>query len=145
MTVHDAGIVTRHEGRFERLETRVNALDGRVDVMEAFMGRVDADLYNHGQDGLKTLFVRFVTESRTRDSEREKALKRHNHTVATLLTVFGILVAVLTMVIAWQTYVDTHDKMQKGLLKLPFISSSEQPEMLYADRQQTSAIPPIAR
>lgn len=144
MTVHDAGMVNRHEKLFDRIESRISALEGKMVAAESLLDRLDSDMYNHGQDGLKTVFTRFVAESETRETERANALAQHNSSVSLRIGVIGIVLALLTLAVAWMAYVDTRDKVDKGLLRLPHISHAEQPDF-YADKQQDATIPPMTR
>ena len=107
---------------------------------ESLLDRLDSDMYNHGQDGLKTVFTRFVAESETRETERANALAQHNSRVSVSIAIIGIVLAILTLAVAWMAYVDTRDKVNKGMLKLPHISQTDRSDF-YADKQQFSTIP----
>ena len=108
---------------------------------ESLLDRLDADMYNHGQDGLKTVFTRFVAESETRETERANALSQHNSRVSISIAIIGIVLAMLTLAVAWMAYIDTKDKVNKGLLKWPHITQVDPSQFYAIDKPQVSSIP----
>lgn len=114
MAIHDAGIISKHENRFEKIELRVNALERDMSLQEAAMDMVKNDLYNHGKDGLLTRFNTFFAKHEEReDLLAEQQEQRHKENSAKLealntkigsrslaWTVAGVFVAIAALAIA---------------------------------------------
>ena len=110
MSEHSAALISEHAQRFQRIEGDVSELKEQMATTTATVDRIDGDLYNHGQDGLKTQFIRFMAESKTREEERDRAqraeheevrdaLVSHDRKLMRRLTVFGIILALLTLLV----------------------------------------------
>jgi hypothetical protein len=85
-------------------------LEARVRALEVIVQRIDFDLYNHGQDGLKTQFQEYVAEQKGREAERDK-----EHAANTLR--LNVIIAILTFLVALLAAAPT--------IKALFKSSSE--------------------
>ncbi len=110
---------------------------------ESLLDRLDADMYNHGQDGLKTVFTRFVADSQARADERDRETERHNARMKSSMTLIGLVIAVLTLVMAWLTFIVTKQQVEKGLLKIPQITLFDSLGKVYAQEKITDAAIPL--
>lgn len=85
---------------------------------------IEGDLYNHGQDGLKSQFMKFVTEFRTTEKNRKEALEAQQQQVKDTLAAkdrvdslrdkrimrwFQAAIVVLTAVLALVGYIALRD------------------------------------
>lgn len=114
----------------EEFKTAMATLAKRFDVIEG-------DLYNHGRDGLKTQFLKFITEYRTRedekmlaferreqeqlarDADQERREKKFNRFAVRITLVCTILGAILGAVLFYQSYRD-----KKHLSEIPKSSTT---------------------
>ena len=91
------------------LERLIADLGGRMKTTENMVDRLDADIYNHGQSGLKTTLMRFMAVNETREQERMKTLAdqeqrvkerldAHNARQTLILTVLGLAIAGLGLI-----------------------------------------------
>jgi cation transport ATPase len=77
-------------------------LEVQMGAVLAFKERVDQDLYNHGQDGLKTRFNEFM--SRVEEQEKTKAEKEKDRDIREqrwrffISTVLGVIVMIVSMI-----------------------------------------------
>ena len=109
-------VVREHNESFRNIFGRLGKLETDMAQVMPWKERVDMDLYNHGQDGMKTILTKFVTEARTREDEHRKALR--------LITV---VVLFLTLVVAWLAYMQTLHNIHSGLLFRPKVTHSSPP------------------
>ena len=103
--------------------TRLVGLEGNV-------SGIRRDWFGNGKPGLRDTLVEFMTESKTREKEREKqiasqqqevktSLNEHNAKMTRRYNWLMAIIAVFALLIAWLTYVDTHNAVKTGTLKLP--------------------------
>ena len=139
MEQHDGGFARGYEKKFENIYGRISVLEGKMVAAESLLDRLDADMYNHGQDGLKTVFTRFVADSQARADERDKATQRHNSRMTTMISIIGVVIAMLTLIVAWLTFAFTKQQVEKGLLKIPQITLSDSSDRVYAKDKMIEA------
>jgi hypothetical protein len=121
-----AHLIKEHGSRFDRQEEELRRLRDKLNTLENVMNqfsplidRMDADIYNHGQDGLKTRFDKFMA---VQEDRHKQNTAKFNYVIA-LLTV---LCAILGVIIAWKGLSHTSqlvtDPFHSGI---PLIALSE--------------------
>lgn len=77
---NEFNVVQEFNRRFDRIQAELGKLrddlNGVKDTMNRYLpliDRVDADMYNHGKDGLKTQFDKFVSDHKATEKARELA------------------------------------------------------------------------
>ena len=102
----------------------------RVAALESDMTAIGRDWFGNGKPGLRDTLIAFMTDSKARDEEREKqvvtqqeevkaAVETHNIKITSRYNFLIVVIAALALVVAWLTYVDTHNGIKAGTLKLP--------------------------
>ena len=76
-------------------EARLRELEANMSELLPWKDRVDADLYNHGQDGLKTQFLKFMTRMSTIEIETEKRHKENRYRNNLIIGLLGLLIALI--------------------------------------------------
>jgi hypothetical protein len=108
-----------------------------ITALKNFCSRVDADLYNHGKDGMKTVLASLVTAQATREALEDK---RHRQNRDRLNIIIGILLLIATYI----TLAATLKKDGKSSLDPHKIFHSESQPALYSQKQpQESEIPKL--
>lgn len=102
-------LIREHSGRFERLEKENSDLRERIGELEATMNqisplisRMDADLYNHGQEGLKTKFVKFMADDEATKRTQKEMHKANTARLNWVIALLSLLCAILMVLIAWR-------------------------------------------
>ena len=129
---HDDGLIQRHDARFVRIEQSVAILESRMTAAEVIVDRLDEDIYNHGQDGLKTQFTEFLTEYRTRSDERDRRDTRGRWVIGILVTVLLALFGGMASYIIPAIRTIMEDYYQRHPNALMQHSSSVTPNPVYA-------------
>jgi hypothetical protein len=108
----------------------------RLSDLEGDMIAIRRDWFGNGTPGLRDTLIKFMADSDARDDERKNlletqqeavktALDKHNSKVNLRLGVLGTLIAVVMLILAWLTYVETNKDIKNGTLKVPRITQSE--------------------
>lgn len=152
----NAETVKEHGRNLSNIFGRLSSMESEMAEVIAWKERVDLDLYNHGQDGMKTILTRFIADHQAREDERKRelakrekelnaALKKRERRTNIAISILGLLLAALTLLVGWRTYLDTLHHVKDGDLKIPVISHAQMPFEAYAIRKQDAQIPPLAR
>ena len=104
-------------------------LGGRMSVLEATVDTVTSDLYNHGKDGIKTQWTRFMAVYEERESRRDRAWSMFRWTVGTIIAA-GVLALGLMEFAA---------HVGRGELKAPHIFTTSTLEKVYAKTKPQDA------
>jgi hypothetical protein len=128
-------MIREHRQQISNLFGRVNGLENSMASTLEWKDRVDMDLYNHGQDGMKTQLTKFMTDHAVRENERDKRDKRLN----TRLAIIGAIATVLTLILAYKTYIDTVYHVRNGDIKIPYFSFYAPRENAYTQQYSAGA------
>ena len=97
MTEQDAHLIREHSQRFTNIENRLERIEARMNQIITLANRLDEDIYNHGQDGLKTQFVKFMIDHQA----TERAHKDHQRKSTVLMRwILGLIIALICAIIA---------------------------------------------
>jgi biopolymer transport protein ExbB/TolQ len=96
--------------RLRRFDERLRGLEEGMSEVMSWKDRADADLYNHGQDGLKTKFTKFMAEHETNEKARKamEATQREQHRQNRER--MNIIIGLLIMLAAYLTLVAPYIK-----------------------------------
>ena len=104
------GMQHEHSRRFDAIDRRfgdvfnqINELRQDMGTVQAFQERVESDLYNHGKDGLKTLFTQFVSVSNEREAARDRRRGELDRRKSRNLAIAGIAALFILPVSIWIT------------------------------------------
>jgi hypothetical protein len=92
--------VREYVERVAQIERRATDLERDMHKLIPWQERVDADLYNHGKDGLKTQFTSFVSEQRGKENERDREHKANTARLNLIIALLGLLCAIVMTVLA---------------------------------------------
>lgn len=137
---HSESVVSEHIGRFTALERDVSTLNGRVTTMEADVGRLVEDFYNHGQDGFKTKLTKFMAVYEEREESRDKAWRNFRWLVGSFIALLAIMATVYVGL-------KTNEQIQHNLIHVPQIFAPNKTGQIYSAHNkqlQDAGIPPIA-
>jgi hypothetical protein len=131
--------------RFEKIEDRLSAVEGKVAQREALIERLDADFYNHGRDGMKTVLSNFITRIDT-EKQMEKDQRNHEHRINTrklnllmaVATTGLLLIAVLTLFLTYET--SKHSQLDPAK-----IFHAESFDSFFSFDHQSATIPTLRR
>ncbi len=149
----NAEMVKEHGRNLSNIFGRLSSVENEMAEVIAWKERVDMDLYNHGQDGMKTILTKFISDHEAREDEREKALADHDRQLSEALDtrdrrlnitigILGLVLMLLTLIVGWRTYLDTIHRIKEGDLKIRQIFHSSISESAYAiDKPQDAEIP----
>lgn len=139
---NNAEMVKEHTRNLSNIFGRLSKTENEMAEVLAWKERVDMDLYNHGKDGMKTQLTKFISDHEAREDEREKERAKRDRRMNLMLGVMGVIIALLTLVIGWKTYIDTMHHVKDGDLKIPSISHANPPDpVLSFEHPQDAAIP----
>ena len=116
-------------------ERRIRELEEKVTQNITLLERLDADIYNHGRDGIKTILTKFIEEQTNYRDNREKEEKRKEAAdkkfrdwikialtlIAVLITGFGLLYEI--------------EGHATGRLHFPHLFGSQNADPVYAIRK----------
>lgn len=107
-------------------EEQLTELREKMVKIIAFQERIDADFYNHGKEGLKTVVTEFIADHKARDDERKRSDDRFRWTLTLIL---GILTLAITAIGVLQV----NQQLKTGILFRPKTSLSD-PDSTYAQK-----------
>jgi hypothetical protein len=99
--------------------------------------RLDNDMYNHGQDGLKTQFTKFAAAYWQHETDRKTATDRANFRFTIILTIIGLLFALFAGLVGVPPAVQAVRDLLKSDIHWKQLFAATQP--LYAQQQSEDA------
>lgn len=102
----------------------------RVAGLENDMTAIRRDWFGNGTPGLRDTLIKFMSDSKARDEGREEqeakqreelkaSVEAHNTKITSRYNFLIVVIAALALIVAWLTYVDTHNGIKTGTLRLP--------------------------
>ncbi len=81
----------------------------RLNRLIPLIERVDADLYNHGKEGLKTRFETFMADHAATERTQEKMHTQNQARLNWIIALLALLCTILLVIIGWKGLPKTAD------------------------------------
>ena len=115
--------------RFMAQDVKLATLENEMAVVLEFKERIDGDFYNHGEDGVKTQWTKFISVYNEREDKRDKAWRNFRWSVMAFL-------ALLTIFSATYVGLKANDQIQHNQLQLPKIFAPNTSGKVYSANEE---------
>ncbi len=116
----------RHEAELQRLRDKLNTLENTMNQLSPLIDRMDADMYNHGSDGLLTKFTKYISDDEATKRTQKEMHQANIEKINTLAGRMGWIIALLILLCTALGLIMTFKGLAKAsqLITDPFHSES---------------------